>query len=86
MARYKIECCYQCQNRCPGCHSTCEDYKTQRAELDDTREAHRKQVEAKNGLDCFLYDSIHRCSKRSHYRSKYRRNRCNYVVRVVIDF
>ncbi len=75
MARYKIECCYECQKRRPGCHSTCEDYKTQRAEMDETREAHRKQVEAKIVLDGFLYDSIQRCSKRSHYRSKYRRPR-----------
>lgn len=74
MARYKIECCYKCQKRCPGCHSTCEDYKTEKAELDETNAAQRKQYEAKNNLDRSLFDNIHKCTKRVQYWSKYRRS------------
>ena len=73
MARYKIECCYNCQKRCPGCHSTCEDYKTQKTELDETMAAQRNRNETKNNLNRALFDTIHKCTKRVQYRSKYRR-------------
>lgn len=35
--RTHIDCCKGCERRHQGCHSTCEDYKKQSAELDELR-------------------------------------------------
>lgn len=73
MARYKIECCHNCPNRHPGCHSECESYKSQRAELDQTKAEILKKYDVVMGLNRELSDSIGRATKRINYRSKYRR-------------
>lgn len=75
MARYKIDCCFQCEDRQPGCHGSCEEYKKQRAEMDETKAAIMKRYEVKVNLDGCLFDSIHRSTKRVNYRNKYRRKR-----------
>ena len=73
MARYKIECCLNCGNRSPGCHSTCEEYKTQRAELDETSAEKRKQHEIESGVKGILIDAMERNNKRTHYRKHNRK-------------
>lgn len=73
MARYKIECCLNCGNRAAACHSTCEEYKTQKAELDATREEQRKRHELEAGIKGTLIDAMERNNKRTNYRKRNRR-------------
>ena len=72
MARYKIDCCQDCEKRVPGCHGSCEVYQTQRAELNETKAEKRKEYEIKIGLDRFMFDCIERSNKRNNYRGKYK--------------
>lgn len=39
----KINCCYQCQDRVVGCHSTCEKYKEQKKAWDKERAKERER-------------------------------------------
>lgn len=41
-----ITCCKDCTDRQRGCHSTCETYKKQRAELDEYKIREAAQREA----------------------------------------
>jgi hypothetical protein len=75
MARYKIECCRDCPDRFPGCHGQCEKYRKERAEYDETMAEKKKEIDVKNGLDGFLYNSIERTNRQINYRSKFRRKR-----------
>lgn len=70
MARYRIECCFNCEKRQLYCHSTCEDYKKERAEMDETQSAMRKKKELEQGITGCLIDSMDRNNKRTHYRNK----------------
>lgn len=63
--RSNIECCKDCLKRHTGCHSTCEDYKREKAELDASRSA----VQAQKDADA-LYTSYHMNSKHKR-RAKY---------------
>ena len=38
-----ITCCKDCQKRQVGCHSNCEDYVAQRAEMTDENEREKKR-------------------------------------------
>lgn len=38
----RINCCYKCEKRHIGCHSTCEDYLRERKALDEYNEKQRK--------------------------------------------
>lgn len=73
MARYKIDCCYNCADRHPLCHSSCEKYKQQRAEYDETVAAKKREWEIEKGLTSAQFDYSYKCKKRIVYRSKYRR-------------
>lgn len=64
MARYKIECCYKCPNRHAECHSTCERYKTQKAEYDATMTEVKKKEDVQKDLKGFLIENIERTNKR----------------------
>lgn len=75
MARYKIECCLNCQKRSGGCHSTCEEYKKQRAELDETNAEILKKKETQKSIDTAMFDSMDKYRKTSDYRRK-RRRKC----------
>lgn len=75
MARFKIDCCLNCQDRIVGCHSECERYKTQRAEYDETMAELKKKKAVRDGLNGFMYDSIERTNRQINYRSKYRKGR-----------
>ena len=70
MARYGIKCCFNCEKRQLYCHSTCEDYKKERAEMDETNEGMRKQKDLELGIRGQLIDSMDRNNKRTHYRNK----------------
>lgn len=72
---HTITCCFDCHDRFPGCHGTCEKYKQQRAEYDAKRAEHKKKTDAKRGLNEYHFDSIHKTTKRHVYRSKYRKGR-----------
>lgn len=63
--RSNIECCKDCLKRHTGCHSACEDYKREKAEL----EALRSAIQAKRDADA-LYASYNRNSKHKR-RAKY---------------
>lgn len=43
MARFKIDCCLNYEKRDPYCHSTCDDYKKERAEMDETTDEVRRK-------------------------------------------
>lgn len=68
-----ITCCFDCPDRHPGCHGTCEKYKKQRAEWDAKKVEQKKQADAKYGLNSFYFDSVHKSTKRINYRRKYRK-------------
>ena len=70
MARYGIKCCVNCEKRQTYCHSTCEDYKKERAEMDETSEGMRKQKDLELGIRGQLIDSMDRNHKRTHYRNR----------------
>jgi hypothetical protein len=74
MARYKIECCYNCPDRYVGCHSSCETYKTQRAELDQTNAEKRKKYEVTQRLNSELADSCAKNQRRTNYRNRRRKS------------
>ena len=68
MARYKITCCLGCVDRNPGCHSVCEKYIQQRAELDASKAEERKKHSVEVGLNECLSASIHKYSKKNNRR------------------
>ena len=72
MARYKIDCCKPgCPKRNGECHSTCKEYKKQRAELDATNAESRKKYEIERNLNCFVDASVQRYKKRIHNKNRY---------------
>ena len=38
-------CCFRCEKRQPGCHSSCEDYLRAKAEYEKNRELLRKYLD-----------------------------------------
>ena len=75
--RTRIDCCNGCTERQadPNCHGFCKRYLEQRAELDATLAEERKIRDAQHGISNQLYDCYHKVTKRTNYRSKYRRPR-----------
>ena len=37
-------CCYQCEDRHIGCHSTCEKYQAYRKEWEERKKTYRKVI------------------------------------------
>ena len=75
MARTRIDCCYQCPDRFPGCHGSCEKYLAQKAELEETKAEARRRYD----IDCSVkgqrYDSLYKATRLKNYRDKYRKGR-----------
>lgn len=71
MARYKIDCCYQCPDRFPACHGSCEKYLTQKAELVETQAEYRKKHDIDNAVKAQRYDSVYRVNRARNYKNKY---------------
>lgn len=46
MGRIKINCCLNCEDRHVGCHSSCDRYKQERAEIDAAKAAASAQSRA----------------------------------------
>lgn len=63
MARYKITYCKDCQHRNGECHSTCKEYKEQRAEYDETMSELKAKNEVRNSLNNFMFNNIERTNK-----------------------
>ena len=69
MARYKIDCCTRdCPKRSGDCHSTCKEYKTQRAEYDETMAEVKKKIAVEKGLNQYLCDHVDRINRRINKR------------------
>ena len=64
----RITCCYQCPDRFPGCHGSCEKYIQQKAEFDKAKAEVRKKKDIQMGLDRCLCDRIHKSVKKNHNR------------------
>ncbi len=65
MARYKIDCCQpDCPSRSGECHSTCEKYRTQRAEYEATMAEEKKKGAVQRGLNQQFSDSLTKMNKR----------------------
>lgn len=79
MSGYKvgnsITCCYQCPDRFPGCHGSCEKYITAKAENEAKMAEIKKKKIIYHGLKEYKYDGIHKTMRGRNYRSKYRRGR-----------
>ena len=71
MARYKIDCCTKdCPKRNGECHSTCKEYKKQKAEYDATMAEVKKKDNVQKGLQGFLIDNIERTNKRLRIKGR----------------
>ena len=68
-----ITCCKDCAERIPGCHGTCEKDITQKAEYDAQRAEARKRQDVISGLNEARCNTIHKATKWSTYRGKYRK-------------
>jgi hypothetical protein len=68
MDRYKITCCLGCVDRNPGCHSVCEKYIQQRAELDESKAEDRKKHNIEYGLNASLIAGIQKNAKKNNRR------------------
>lgn len=55
--RGKIECCNGCTRRRSGCHSVCEDYKREKAELEASRSAVRTNRDADADYTSYRIDA-----------------------------
>ena len=70
MARYRIECCWNCPDRKCECHSTCEKYKEHRRELDETNAELRKKEKIQKGLNAEKAYNIERIYKRLNVKGR----------------
>lgn len=60
-----IKCCRDCNDRCIGCHSYCELYISERAELDAIKERERQ---CKEIVHCIKRSNFHR--RNTRFRKK----------------
>ena len=60
-----IKCCKDCvaPKRHPGCHSTCPEYRTEKAEYEEYKAKVDKQKAIKAGLDSMAIASVNRARK-----------------------
>lgn len=71
MARYKIDCCQpDCPKRSGECHSTCKEYKKQRAEYDETMAEVNKKKNVQQGLNTMLIEKNERINKRLRQKGR----------------
>lgn len=70
--RTRIDCCYQCPDRYPGCHGECEKYIQQKKELEESKAEAMRKAEISRGIRNQKYDSAYRVTRYRNYRDKYR--------------
>lgn len=68
-----ITCCYQCPDRFPCCHGSCEKYITAKAANNAKNEEIRKKKAIQQQLKEYKYDGIYKTTRSRTYRSKYRK-------------
>ena len=62
----RIECCYECTKRGVGCHTTCEEYKAEKAKLDEETKVIKKRKDE--------YYGVFNNHKYDNFTKKLRRN------------
>lgn len=69
--RTRISCCKGCERRRQGCHSTCEDYKRESAELEELRTMLRNNQEQNQKFSDYYWNNRRkRKPKRSTEKGK----------------
>ena len=48
-----ISCCLNCQDRHPGCHAECEQYKAEKAQIEESKADERKSAQ----IGLYKYES-----------------------------
>lgn len=57
-------CCYNCEKRKVGCHSSCEDYKQFKINLEANNSARKKAKDAELFYDQVRYNNLSRTTKK----------------------
>ncbi len=57
--------CYGCEQRHPGCHSTCNTYREEKALRDQKLEAFKKQQAVEIGVNNQKKDGVIRANRRN---------------------
>lgn len=73
LGRKKTNCCYECPDRTPECHGSCERYKAYRAEIDAKNAECMRKYELNYNLSAQRFDNWKKATNRRLYRSKYRK-------------
>lgn len=68
--RTKIDCCKGCIQRQSGCHSVCEEYRKQKAELDESNAARRTQSNADAAYSNYRYNAKRKRRKKFQMRTR----------------
>jgi hypothetical protein len=58
-----IYCCYKCEKRNPGCHSTCEDYKADKAEYDKRKAEYDRERQITGAIQGARRDKVYNAMK-----------------------
>lgn len=64
----KINCCYKCETREVGCHSTCEKYLDQKTQWNEQQELIKAKRNAEHEVLMAKINSIDRVSKKNHLK------------------
>lgn len=65
----KVTCCYECQNRYPACHDSCEKYQTERAEYLEKKDAINKERLKQKGFDTWKIQMVKQTKARGRIHS-----------------
>jgi len=65
-----IRSCHGCKERRPGCHSTCEKYKQEKAKYEKDKESYKKSLSPIIRHGAFLGDDGLAKYRPSNYRHK----------------
>lgn len=57
--------CYECQDRHPACHDTCERYIEEKAKHEERRQQIRSAREKANAYDLYKYEAILKTKKKT---------------------
>ena len=65
-----IYCCKGCDNRFPGCHGSCETYRSEKAKEDALKAAERKEHDGIRMVRDMRTKAVNRAMKRKINRGK----------------
>lgn len=63
----KIRCCYECTNRHTACHDTCEEYKAEKALINEERKHIQRQMAEQADLDTYFVDKAMAMKRDARY-------------------